>query len=111
MTVARLVPIALVAAVLPSSATAAPLVTTDPPLQPRFRQTIADYAIHCPDRSLTITAEGRERTSAIEPGQAVEFRSRWPTIVRIGTPLAVIVPWGSTPCSASFQASRLRTAV
>ena len=47
----------------------------------------------------------------MSPGQAVAVTSRWPVIVRTGTPLAVMVAVGSTPCSASFQASRLRTAL
>jgi hypothetical protein len=64
---------ALVAACLPASATAAPLVTTDPPLQPRFRPAITDYALRCPDRSVTISGPGYNGPGsvAIQPGQEI----------------------------------------
>src|SRR5688572_30653224 len=74
MRVARLALIALAAAAsVPASATA---ITTDPPLQPHFRQAIPDYAIRCPDRSFTIGGRGYDGPESveIEPGQARAFR-------------------------------------
>lgn len=87
-----LVPLALaLTAWLPAQATAAsPVVTTEPSLQPGFKQAVSDYVVRCPDRSLTVTVrrarktrvtvDGRrtreERSVPIKPGQAV------PIIVR-----------------------------
>src|SRR5687767_3088453 len=70
--------LAAAAAALPAPATAAPRVTTDPPLQPRFKQAITDYAVRCPERSVTFGGRGYEgpESVAIEPGQAVTFRAQ-----------------------------------
>jgi hypothetical protein len=76
MRVARLALIALAAAAsAPVSATA---LTTDPPIQPHFRQAIKDYAIRCPDRSFTIGGRGYDgpESFSIEPGQRVSFSVR-----------------------------------
>src|SRR6185436_13954778 len=76
MRAARLALIALaIAASVPASATAAPAITTDPPIQPNFRHVIKDYAIRCPDRSFTISGDGYDGPDsfAIEPGQRVSF--------------------------------------
>src|SRR5687767_3795689 len=73
-------PVALAAAAaLPvPAATAAPLVSTEPSLQPRFKPAITDYAVRCPDRSVTFGGRGYDgpESVSIEPGQAVKFRAR-----------------------------------
>jgi hypothetical protein len=89
MRAARLVAIALAAAAgLPAAShAAAPLIASDPPLQPRFSHAVADYAVRCPDRSLELAARrqpgtrvtlaGRRVRKAdvpIEPGQALTLR-------------------------------------
>ncbi len=79
MRVGRLALIAVAAAAgVPASATAAPAITTDPPIQPNFRHAIKDYAIRCPDRSFTIGGSGYDgaESLAIEPGQRVSFSVR-----------------------------------
>ena len=67
----------VVAACTAGPASAAPLVTTDPPLQPRFRPAITDYGVRCPERSMTFGGRGYDgpESVAIEPGQAVAFRA------------------------------------
>jgi Arylsulfotransferase (ASST) len=73
---AWVVPVVLAA--LPGSASAAPLVTTDPPLQPKFAPRITDYAVRCPERTVAVSGrryEGPESV-ALEPGQAFSFRVR-----------------------------------
>jgi len=70
---ARLALIVLAAAACaPASASA---LTTDPPLQPKFKAGIKDYAVRCPDRSVAISGDGYDGPASvpIQPGQAIRF--------------------------------------
>ena len=79
MRAAWLLPIAFAASIgAPGPAAAAPLVTTDPPLQPGFSPRVSDYAVRCPDRSVAIRGRGYRGPESVpvEPGQAFKFRVR-----------------------------------
>jgi hypothetical protein len=73
----------LAAAIVPaaclfsSSAQAAPLVTTEPALFPKFHRSITDFVVRCPDRTLAIDAPGQNvRQVPIAPGQSVRVTLR-----------------------------------